>query len=123
MGTHGRSRRTRQRRSPRPEKSAVVDEFGELTYADLDRRSTLLAKGLHGLGAQRGERLGVACRNHRDFVELTVAAAKAGLGVVYLNTSFAAPQMREVVDANRSRSSRSTTICATWSTAQRWRCQ
>ena len=69
-----------------------------MSYADLDRRSTQLAKGLHSLGAHRGERLGVACRNHRDFVELTVAAAKAGLGVVYLNTSFAAPQIREVIE-------------------------
>jgi fatty-acyl-CoA synthase len=79
-----------------PSRSAVIDEVGELSYAELDRQSTQLAKGLHRLGARRGERLGIACRNHRDFVELTVAAAKAGLGVVYLNTSFAAPQMREV---------------------------
>ncbi len=81
-----------------PSRVAVIDERGELSYADLDRQSTRLAQGLHQLGAQRGERIGVACRNHRDFVELTVASAKAGLGVVYLNTSFAAPQMREVVE-------------------------
>jgi len=84
-----------------PNRSAVIDEAGGLSYADLDRQSTQLAKGLHRLGARRGERLGVACRNHRDFVELTVAAAKAGLGVVYLNTSFAAPQMCEVVEREK----------------------
>jgi fatty-acyl-CoA synthase len=81
-----------------PNRIAVVDDFGELSFSQLDRRSTKLAKGLHRLGARRGERLGIACHNHRDFVELTVAAAKAGLGVVYLNTSFAAPQMAEVLD-------------------------
>lgn len=81
-----------------PNRRAVIDESGVLSYTDLDRQSTQLAKGLHHLGARRGERLGIACRNHRDFIELTVAAAKAGLGVVYLNTSFAAPQMREVVE-------------------------
>ena len=81
-----------------PNRTAVIDETGGLSYSDLDRQSTQLAKGLHHLGARRGERLGIACRNHRDFIELTVAAAKAGLGVVYLNTSFAAPQMREVVE-------------------------
>jgi len=81
-----------------PNRRAVIDESGGLSYTDLDRQSTQLAKGLHHLGARRGERLGIACRNHRDFIELTVAAAKAGLGVVYLNTSFAAPQMREVVE-------------------------
>ena len=81
-----------------PSRHAVIDALGGLSYSDLDRQSTQLAKGLHRLGARRGERLGVACRNHRDFVELTIAAAKAGLGVVYLNTSFAAPQMCEVVE-------------------------
>ncbi len=80
-----------------PDRTAIVDAFGALSFGDLDHRSTRLAKGLHGIGAQRGDRLGVACRNHRDFVELTVAAAKAGLGVVYLNTSFAAPQLCEVL--------------------------
>ncbi len=80
-----------------PDRTVVIDDVGELSYAELDRRSTRLAKGLHRLGARRGDRLGLACRNHRDFVELNVAAAKAGLGVVYLNTSFAAPQMCQVV--------------------------
>jgi len=79
-----------------PDRTAIVDDRGSVSYSELDRRTTDLANGLHRLGARRGEHLGLACRNHRDFVELTVAAAKAGLGVVHLNTSFAAPQMAEV---------------------------
>ena len=81
-----------------PNRTAVIDDAGEISFAELDRRSTDLARGLHRLGIERGERVGVASRNHRDFVEVTVAAAKAGLGVVYLNTSSAAPQMCEVVE-------------------------
>jgi fatty-acyl-CoA synthase len=38
------------------------------------------------------------CRNHRGFVEATVATAKLGADVVYLNTAFAGPQLAEVVD-------------------------
>ena len=81
-----------------PNRPAVIDDTGSVSFSELDRRSTDVARGLHRIGVGRGERVGVASRNHREFVEVTVAAAKAGLGVVYLNTSFAAPQMCEVVE-------------------------
>lgn len=81
-----------------PNRAAVIDDDGELNFHDLDRRSTLLAKGLRQLGLSGGESLGVLCRNHRDFVEVGVAAAKAGVACIYLNTGFAAPQLAEVLD-------------------------
>jgi len=81
----------------KPHAIALIDDHGSVTFSDLERRSTASAKGLQSIGVRRGQRIGLACLNHRDFVELTLAAAKAGLGVVYLNTSFAAPQMAEVV--------------------------
>ena len=37
------------------------------------------------------------CTNHRDFVDVSIAAAKVGLTCVYLNTGFAAPQLGEVL--------------------------
>ena len=37
------------------------------------------------------------CRNHRGFVEATVAVAKLGAHALYLNTAFAGPQLTEVV--------------------------
>ncbi len=80
-----------------PNRSAVVDDRGSISCGELDRNSTQLANGLRQLGLGRGERLGIACRNHREFVEATIAAAKLGVSVVYLNTGFAAPQMREVL--------------------------
>lgn len=80
-----------------PRATAIIDDRGELSFGELDRRSTRLAEGLHRIGMRRGEHLGLACRNHRDFIELTIAAAKAGLGVVYLNTSSATPQLEAVI--------------------------
>lgn len=80
-----------------PNDLAVVDDRGEVSFRDLDRQSTRLAHGLHQIGMRRGEHLGIACRNHRDFVELTIAAAKAGVGIVYLNSSSAAPQLADVM--------------------------
>jgi fatty-acyl-CoA synthase len=80
-----------------PGRDAVVDDRGSVTYGTLDRDSTELAKGLRSLGIQPGEHIGVLCRNHRGFVEVTIAAAKAGLACVYLNTGSAARQLGEVV--------------------------
>ena len=80
-----------------PNRAAVIDDRGSISCRELDRNSTKLANGLRKLGLGRGERLGIACRNHREFVEATIAAAKLGASVVYLNTGFAAPQLREVL--------------------------
>ncbi len=81
-----------------PTRPAIIDHRGSLSYVALDRRSTALAKGLLGIGLRPGQNLGLLCHNHRDFVEANVAAAKAGLDVVYLNTGFAPPQLAEVLD-------------------------
>ncbi len=37
------------------------------------------------------------CRNHRGFIETTVALSKLGAHALYLNTAFAAPQLADVV--------------------------
>ena len=37
-------------------------------------------------------------RNHRGFIEATLAAAKVGAGSLYLNTMFAGPQLAEVME-------------------------
>jgi fatty-acyl-CoA synthase len=76
---------------------AVVDHRGTVTFGELDRSSSVLAQGFRALGLGSGDQLGVLCANHRDFVEVSIAAAKAGLTCVYLNTGFAAPQLGEVL--------------------------
>lgn len=78
-------------------RAAVIDHRGTVTYGDLDRSSSALAQGFRALGLAGGDHLGVLCANHRDFVDASIAAAKAGLTAVYLNTGFAAPQLGEVL--------------------------
>ena len=38
------------------------------------------------------------CRNHRGFIEATLACSKLGADGLYMNTSFAGPQLAEVVE-------------------------
>ena len=49
------------------------------------------------------------CRNHRYFVDVSVAAAKLGADILYLNTAFAGPQLVEVLEREKPRVVVSTT--------------
>jgi fatty-acyl-CoA synthase len=79
-----------------PHEVAVVDERGTLTWERLHRRSNALAHSFAELGIGPGDGVGVMCRNHRGFLETTLAAAKLGASALYLNTMFAGPQLAEV---------------------------
>ena len=81
-----------------PDRPAVVDELGELTFGELHERSNRLADSLRSRGIGPGDRIAVMCRNHRGFVDVTVAAGKIGADILYLNTAFARPQLAEVLE-------------------------
>jgi fatty-acyl-CoA synthase len=80
-----------------PDETALIDERGALTFEQLHRRSNALAHAFEGMGIGQGDGVGIMCRNHRGFVEATLAAAKLGASALYLNTMFAGPQLVEVV--------------------------
>lgn len=77
---------------------AIIDHEGSCTWGELDHRTSTQARGLRARGIARGTQVGILCRNHRGFVEASVAATKAGLVPVYLNTGTAAPQLAEVIE-------------------------
>jgi acyl-CoA synthetase (AMP-forming)/AMP-acid ligase II len=81
-----------------PHETAIVDERGSLSFERLHRRSNALANALAERGVGPGDGIGVMCRNHRGFIEITLAAAKLGASALYLNTMFAGPQLREVTE-------------------------
>ena len=80
-----------------PNQVGVIDELGELTFLELHHRSNALARLLAELGVKAGDSVAVLCRNHRGFIDATIAVSKLGADVLYLNTAFAAPQLGEVV--------------------------
>ncbi|MGI8845565.1 MAG: AMP-binding protein [Thermoleophilaceae bacterium] len=80
-----------------PDEPALIDELGTLTFAQVDKRTNALAHGLSDAGIKEGDSVAIMCRNSRYFVEATVANAKLGAHSLYLNTSFAGPQITEVV--------------------------
>ncbi len=81
-----------------PNRIALVDELGELTFGEIHRRSNALSRGLAELGVGEGDSVAVMCRNHRGFVDATIAIAKLGADILYLNTAFAGPQLVDVLE-------------------------
>ena len=81
-----------------PNKVWVVDERGDLTFAEVNRRTNALARALQKRGVEEGDAIALMARNHRGFVEATVAAAKLGADLIYLNTAFAGPQLVDVLE-------------------------
>ena len=84
-----------------PDGVGLVDELGSLTYAEMHARSNALARALRGLGVGEGDSVAIMCRNHRGFVDASIAAAKLGADSLYLNTAFAGPQLVEVLGRDK----------------------
>ncbi len=80
-----------------PNGIGLVDDLGELTFREINERGNALADSLAMLGVKAGGSVGIMCRNHRGFLDATLAAAKLGADVLFLNTAFAGPQLVEVV--------------------------
>ncbi|MEU1430618.1 acyl-CoA synthetase [Nocardia sp. NPDC005746] len=77
-------------------RTAVIDELGELTFAELEDRSNRLANAWRERGLKPREGVAVLARNHRGLLDAIFAAAKCGARIILLNTDFAAPQIRDV---------------------------
>ncbi|HTD09812.1 MAG TPA: acyl-CoA synthetase [Solirubrobacteraceae bacterium] len=80
-----------------PERPAVIDERGSLTFKQLHLRTNALARELHKAGISEGDGVAIMCRNQRGFIEATAACSKLGAGALYLNTAFAGPQIADVI--------------------------
>jgi len=80
-----------------PGETALVDERGPLSFEEVHHRSNALAGAFAERGLGPGKGIGIMARNHRGFVDATLAAAKLGASVLYLNTAFSGPQLADVM--------------------------
>jgi fatty-acyl-CoA synthase len=81
-----------------PDDTAIIDEAGALTWLETHRRSNALARALRDEGVGLGDGVAIMCRNHRYFIEATMACSKLGAVALYLNTAFAGPQLIDVME-------------------------
>ncbi len=79
-----------------PERTAIIDEIGAISYAEMDRNSSAIAHEWAARGVEAGQGIAILARNHRHFFEAFFAACKLGARVILLNTEFSGPQLRDV---------------------------
>lgn len=85
-----------------PDRPAVIDERGTITYRELDERTSRQAAALHAqYGIDGKSKVAVLCRNHRWFLEATLAASRLGADVLFGNTEFAPPQLESLLKRHR----------------------
>jgi fatty-acyl-CoA synthase len=87
-----------------PDMIGMIDELGELTFAELDRRANALARAWRVRGLGEHSVIAILCRDHRGLLDAMFAAGKIGAKALLMNTGFAKPQFaavaeREGVDA------------------------
>lgn len=75
----------------------VVDE---VSFAEVEYKTTVLANSLMDRGAQPGTTVGLLGRNSRAYAETIVAVSRTGADLVYLNTGSNAEQVQAVCAAH-----------------------
>ena len=80
-----------------PHRMAVADDIGSLSWQEVDGEANAVAHALARLGVGPGRTVGLMCRNHRFFLEATLAVSKLGADLVLLNTEFGAHQLGDVL--------------------------
>ncbi|WP_157931569.1 AMP-binding protein, partial [Mycobacteroides abscessus] len=86
-----------------PSRTAIIDDEGSITYAELNDAVNALAHGLNRLGIKGGDGVAILARNHRWFIIANYAAHRAGARVILLNTDFSGPQTKEVAEREGAR--------------------
>jgi acyl-CoA synthetase (AMP-forming)/AMP-acid ligase II len=82
----------------RPDDTMLIDEIGPLSFGESHRRSNALARALRDEGVRPGDGVAVMARNHRGFIEATLALSKLGANGLYMNTAFSGPQLLDVME-------------------------
>ena len=70
-------RRVRDRAKNNPNKTAVIDETGNLTYAELWEESVCSASVIHNAGLERGQIVLVQLPNWREFAPVSYTHLRA----------------------------------------------
>jgi long-chain acyl-CoA synthetase len=87
----------REKAAARPDAVAVRHGSRALTYAELDERSSRLARLLLDAGARPGTRIAHLDRTAPEVVELLAATSKMGAVTVPLNWRLAVPELTAIV--------------------------
>src|SRR3954471_23057277 len=81
----------------RPDQLAIVSDYGDRTYAELDAAANRLARALHAAGLRPGDALALVCRNRPEFPEVYAAVQRSGLRLTPVNWHLTGAEMAYIV--------------------------
>jgi acyl-CoA synthetase (AMP-forming)/AMP-acid ligase II len=84
-----------------PDRAAIIDDDGTLSYCELQSGTETLACQLLDEGVAPGQAVGILCRNGRGFVRAVFAAALVGADVVLVNTDFRTDALAAALSAHQ----------------------
>jgi fatty-acyl-CoA synthase len=79
-----------------PHRTAIIDDEGSMTFAELNDAVNAAANGLLAMGVKGGDGVAILARNHRWFLIANYACGRVGARTILLNTEFSGPQIRDV---------------------------
>lgn len=79
-----------------PYRTAIIDDEGSMTFAELNDATNAVANGLLAMGVRGGDGVAILARNHRWFLIANYACGRVGARTILLNTEFSGPQIRDV---------------------------
>src|SRR5262249_52541355 len=71
-----------------PDRTAIIDDDGALSYRELQAKTESLARELSRDGVETDQAVGIMCRNGRNFVASVFATGLVGADVVLVSTQF-----------------------------------
>jgi long-chain acyl-CoA synthetase len=80
-----------------PHATALVDESGKLTYAELNARCNRFARALRARGLKAGETLALLCNNSFEFVETVLATRRIGVRLTPINFHLGADEVAYIL--------------------------
>jgi acyl-CoA synthetase (AMP-forming)/AMP-acid ligase II len=83
--------------------AALIFDQKRITYEQLDRRTNRLARGLLGLGLQKGDRVAIYCGNRPEIAETEVACYKAGLVRVPINARLSPQEATGILNNSEAK--------------------
>jgi fatty-acyl-CoA synthase/long-chain acyl-CoA synthetase len=81
-----------------PERAALIFPGIRHSFAELDRRARHVARGLHGLGVRRGDRVGLLATNSVEYVEGLFGVSYLGAVPVPLNARHKATELGYIIE-------------------------
>ncbi len=80
-----------------PTRTCVMEGSRSLTFAETEARASTLVGAIQAAGLRRGDRVALLAENELEYLEIQVAAMRAGVILVPLNYRLATPELEYIL--------------------------